>query len=272
MKALIPLAIVLLVPLSASGKLQVGTEGKVYKGPDGMKVTFVPLKKPDKKVLIKFKGVDNEEIDGLVILHDVVKLGRRGTGFVTPIHGKRWITFSKVTERWWGWSWQTMQVRIYGVRGVTNVSYSEQDSKKVKPKEILAQHLKQTARLEKLAAFSRSDEQNGVLDEIKAEREHAEKVCGLKFTMEMDWTTITNDTIKEYSVSAFCARPFGALRRLCESKPASKKIVKRKVRSVYCKWGKKLSVKLKKKKITIVVDPNQSNQDDFVRAALEKAL
>ncbi|HUP58144.1 MAG TPA: hypothetical protein VM598_11870 [Bdellovibrionota bacterium] len=126
------LASVIISMNASAGELKVGKRAKVYLGPEGEKVTIVPLE-PVKSgdFLIKFEGVEGEWDDQVFRHH------RNGSGSREDykLDGQNYVS---VTQRD-----GSMTAYPKGVSKDLSIYYSKKDSEKVQPKAILAEFQKQ---------------------------------------------------------------------------------------------------------------------------------
>ncbi len=258
----------LTLPASAAD-LDISKYTKVYRGPEGLEVTFVALK--DKKgALIRVAGTDTE-IDGVVMRYDVAPQGRGGSRYHTALHGERFGTFHARKDR--GRSLRYFIFLPEAPMESIDVVYDEERSKALNSDDVLTAYLKSRnkASIKKLAAWNRPErveKQNAYYDE---EAEPMRKKCGAKIGVKIRWKSVTDDVLKKYSIYGYCSAPINALRRLCES-AEYQKVVQSKVKSIDCRFGDKLHLELADGTLKFTTETEAPNQEDFAKAFLANEL
>jgi hypothetical protein len=200
---------------------------KVYVSADGVELAVVTLKGQPKAVL-KVTG-SGTEVDGKARLHDVIEMSSR-TEYRTKLHGGSYSTFL---------AGKNGQFELYlPKRGELRLKYSDEKTKALKADAILAENKKQTkdGSLAKLENFDRKATVADLEKELADESAAAEKSCGGKLPVVVDWAALSDDTLLKYSVGSFCGAPLGELRKLCES-AEGKAWVNTKVKRIGCKFA-----------------------------------
>lgn len=261
----------LLVLCSASisrADIKLGKYVKVFKGKQGAKVALV-MSKDKKTALVKVTGVEHE-LDGKTLLCEFKKWGRYVKGCSTPINGRSWGIFRTQTSRWGG---ERQIVWLPGMKKF-DVYYDEKASKKVKGKALLAAYrrFKKSGKLAKLQAFKRKKEEANHNRDIKPAVVSIAKACGKKIPVTIDWSTVTDDNIKKYSIYSFCKDNVSAIRYLCNKKKAFKATMVKKVSRAVCRFGGKHKISIKGGTATFQIDFEKGNQSDFSRSILENAM
>ena len=138
MKTVAIFSLALILTLSAQAEtMQAYKIAKVFKGPEGEKITLVYLEPRDKnELLIKFENVEGEW-DNKIILHQRVSLGGDKEDYRVKDSDPKKI-YNSIVYRGYGY-----EVYLKGAkRKPLRVSYSEQDSKQVNVTEIVTEYQK----------------------------------------------------------------------------------------------------------------------------------
>lgn len=240
--------------------------GKVFAGPEGVRVEVVLLKpKADNKAIVSVKGSDSE-FDGIAQLVDVTN---NGNDYTTLFHGRKYAVL--VARENWGYRQYALSVP--GKRDGLRVAYDEEATKKLKAEDVYALYKKQEGD-GTLAALQKFDRKG---EEAKHEKQLAELVdrmnaaCGAKVVAKIAWASIPDDAVKSLSISSYCGSVLDSARDLCASK-AGKDAVSKKVTAYSCQFGTALDLSLKDSTLTYTTFKDAPNQRDFTKAALEKKL
>jgi hypothetical protein len=96
-----------------------------------------------------------------------------------------------------------------------------------------------------------------------------DKACGTTLKAAIDWPGFLSAEIGQNSISAFCAGPLNTMASMC-SDPTAKKAIAEKVKSYTCRFGGpgKRALALQNGELSMDVDWDAANYDDFVRAWL----
>jgi hypothetical protein len=198
---------------------------KVFVSDDGIELAVVTLK-GQPKALLKVTG-SGTEVDGKARLHDILEMSTR-TEYRTKLHGGAYSTFL---------AGKNGRFELYlPKRGEVRVKFSEEKTKALKPDVIVNENKKQTkdGSLAKLESFDRKGTIAELEKELAEASAAAEKSCGGKLPMVVDWNGLSDDTLLKYSVGSFCGAPLGELGKLCQS-AEGKSWVNAKVKRVSCK-------------------------------------
>lgn len=263
-------ALLFAIPAEAAD-LDISKYAKVYRGPEGLEVTFVGLRSK-RGALIRVSGVDTE-IDGVIMRYEVANSGRDRVRYHTALHGERFGTFHMRTDRGTGAKSAFMFLPEAPTQKIV-VTYDEARSKKVNSDKFLStyQTSKNKKAAAKLGAWNRSDrikKQNAWFEE---EADGARKACDTKFSVSIDWKSITDEHLKEYSIYGYCSHPLSALRRICRDSDEYKAQVKKQVKKFRCRFGKKLELDLKNGTLDLETATETPNQEDFATSYLKNTL
>lgn len=264
------IAVGVLSGTSASAEEPVGS-GKVYVGPEGESVAVIPLtaKGPNdsKQFVLYVQGTDSE-FDGKAMLHTMTEQSR-GFDYVTQYKGEEFHTVivrdaygSKKYEMW-----------VPGRAKTIVVNFDEKRTKALDAEDVYEKHTKQKkdGTLGRLAAFNRKEREatgvEGLAEQVKALND----TCGTKVTATIDWKSVTDDAIKTYSISSYCATPLNALQRLCDT-PGAKKIIQAKVKTLACQFGPEMKLDVKAGAVSWTTAVDAANQEEFATKYFEKNL
>jgi hypothetical protein len=262
-------AVVTLVVARAGADQWTVAKGKVYTGSDGERVEIVPIEpKTDNKVLIHFTGTGSE-LDDMVLLHDVHEWGKN-VDVKTQLHGRNYVTITART----GW-WSSKQYELYHPknRDGVRISFNEKATASLDSNKVLEQfqELKTSGTLEKLQAFDRKHEVEAQEKWLAKEIDSTNSTCGGKVAMSIDWSSVTDDMIKEISIYGYCGAVLEAARHICGD-DAGKKAVNQKMKEIVCTFGPKLGLSMNGAKIVFTTAKDAPNQADFARSWLMQKL
>lgn len=259
---------VLMASSPAFAKLALSKYPKVYKGEEGLVVTVIPLQDKEKKqALIEVSGVDTE-IDGKVFLYDLENQGKE-EAYTLKWDGED-HTRLRVEDGYW-LKWINVWLPEHAMKSY-QVWYDEKLSKKAKPADYATRYEKDKALQAELAKFNRP--KNVAYNEKNFAKTVAEVKtdCGLAVDAKIDWPTIKDETIMEYSVYSFCGYPLEALASYCRENAANKKSVSGKLAGFKCQAGAKLNAKMEGKAFVWTNDFTTGNQQDFATAFVKNTF
>lgn len=251
--------------LSASSALAAAPveAGKVFTGPEGEEVALVPLTpRESNKFLVRIQGTGTE-FDGLVLPHESTDSGK---SYSTERHGRGYTTLLMRGQR--------NELYVTGRRDGTPIKYDEARSQKLKAEDLYAQYQKQEkdGSLAKLMAFDRKGEMarhdSAYAEQLKA----LNTSCGAQVAGTIDWSTVSEELLKVYSISGYCESPLTSLARLCDVSEEAKRTVQAKVKQVDCRFGPALEPRLEAQRVVWTTAKDASNQDEFATRFFKKNL
>lgn len=259
------LTLALAGPASAA-PIKLGKYAQVYKGPKGAQVAVVDA--GEKQALVKVSGIETDA-DGLVLLCEVKPAGRGGKSYVTTYHGRAWTILATRPGRWGGG--EDVFLSPPGVRSM-NVGYDEKASKALKPGTLLALHKRQGAKLKAFATFNRKNEEAYQEKKLAEVVKRINQACGTSITVKLDWSKVTDELLKSYSIYGYCENNLDGLRRMC-GKDLGKQAVSARVKSVVCRFGTdKHKVRVKGSTVEFDMNKDKGNQTDYATAVLENEI
>ncbi|MBJ6762442.1 hypothetical protein JGU66_16855 [Myxococcaceae bacterium JPH2] len=244
--------------------------GKVYVGSEGAAVTVVPLTpREGKKYLVRVEGTGSE-FDGLVLpatVNDWSSSSSVRMNYVTQYHGRDYAVVVV--------SGSSTELYVPGRRsnGI-GVRYDAKRTESLKSDDVYSQFqkLEKAGTLAKLMAFDRKAEMT------RHDGEYAEKLkamnasCGTQVAGTLDWSSVSDDLIKEYSISGFCEAPLASLRALCDISEEARRTVKAKVKQVDCRFGASVDPKLEADRLIWTTAKDASNQEEFATRYFKQNL
>jgi hypothetical protein len=214
---------------------EVSQYARVYRGEDGLRVTLVPLVGGDpEEALIEVTGLPND-FDGLVLRYEKVPQGRDRWSYRTIYRGGEFHTM-----------WQRrvqgeMRVEIYlpdAVRDSRAVTFDEEASAEVDPHDLARRHATIAAdgTVAALAEFDREDREARHDEEFESRIARSLEDCGARAATSIDWSTVSDEELRRYSVSSYCGAIGAGLRNLCLY-PQGRELVQSQVRAIHCEFG-----------------------------------
>jgi hypothetical protein len=256
-----------LLMATASARADSAVEpGKVFVGTEGVSVAVVPLKpRADKKVLVRVTG-SGTVFDDKVILHKLEDADSRRINYETTYHGRDWVTLSVRDNAY--------SLGVPGRRDGGTLKFDEAKSKALNADDVYKTHQKQQAdgTLQALSAFSRKDEAARHDKQLAETIDSFAKRCGYKLPVKVNWSSISDDDIKELSLASYCGEPLDAMGRLCEDSPEAKKTIAAAIKSFSCTMGPAMQLDLQGSTLNWTTSRSGRNMGEFARKYLEKKL
>jgi hypothetical protein len=246
-------------------------KGKVYSGSEGESVAVIPVTTKNaqgkKQALLQIQGTDSD-FDDKALMAWIDDAGR-GVNYVTQYKGEDYHTLV-VREAYGSKSYE---LYVPGRLESFKVSYDEKRTEALKSADAWAlyQKLTKDGTLGRMAAYNRKERETGHNQGLAEELKSLNEACGTKVTASIDWKSVSDDVIKAYSISSYCANPLSALRRLCES-PAGKKAIQAKVKKLSCQFGPEMKVDIKDGTVSWTTATDAGNQEEFATKFFEKNL
>jgi hypothetical protein len=252
-----------LFALQASAEsLKPGKYPKVYTGQEGLTVTVVPMMpKTANKAIVVVSGVDTE-IDGLGIMHNIKKRSKGDVAYETTLHGEGfWTLYS---EKSWGWKRYKVQLPESPMEK-NYVYYDEKKSKKIKSSLVVDNYKRDQKKVVALKKWNRKERETRHNNGLKSIVTSVNKDCGTKIQASINWKSVTDEHLKEYSIYSFCGYPLKSISTLCRTDSAQKKKVTARINKVSCRFGKKMKLAMKSGSVMWTTNPDEGNQPDFTK-------
>ncbi|MCP3104699.1 hypothetical protein LZ198_38125 [Myxococcus sp. K15C18031901] len=243
--------------------------GKVYSGAEGEEVAVIPLTpRESKKYILRVKGTGSP-IDGKVLPFDLKDYSTSSS-----------LQHNYVTQ-WGGRGYTVLYVRnsnyelyVPGRGKEIRVSFDEKRTQALKPEEVYKEHQKQDAdgTLKKLMAFDRAGESARHDKDFAETLREMNTACGASVAASIDWKSVSDDQLKELSISGYCEPPLESLKQLCDASNVAKKTVQARVKQITCRLGDSLDPKLDADRLIWTTTRDASNQQDFATKFFKTTL
>lgn len=239
---------------------------KVYKGPEGFKLTLVRLMPlTEGTALIKFTGIEHP-LDGQVLLYSVDERDTKATSYSTWYRGARWFPLRRDQRRWGGTGYRftpsgTKWVSLY---------YSKKDSKKADGAALLSEYRKQlkSGKVAKHQGLKAKVRHKLVRRELSAMAGYYKGDCMFKPEVEVVWSTVKDEQRYLTDVTMACSRVIQAMAQLCRDWSSSD--VKARVQRIQCRFGKKLDARLASRKLTVTIPLGAEGLNKRVMALIKR--
>ncbi len=236
--------------------------GKVYSGSEGEEVAVVPLSpRSSKKYILRVQGTGSE-LDGKVLPFELKDWSTNSTeqhNYVTQWKGRGYTVLYMRNSSY--------ELNVPGRAKEIRVSFDEKRTKALNAEEVYKQHQKQQAdgTLEKLMAFDRKGEMARHDKDYGATLQEMNNACGTSVAASIDWSSITDDQLKELSISGYCEPSLSVLKDLCTVSNVARQTVKEKVKQVSCRLGASLEPKFDAQRLIWTTSRDASNQETFAK-------
>ncbi|AGC48017.1 hypothetical protein MYSTI_06744 [Myxococcus stipitatus DSM 14675] len=246
--------------LGATSSLAAPVEdGKVYVGREGEEVAVVPLTpRSSKKFLLRVKGTGSD-LDGKVlpyVLKDWSSSSTEQHNYTTQWHGRGYTVLHMRNSHY--------ELYVPGRSKEIDVSFDEKRTKALESDEVYEQHQKQQAdgTLEKLMAFDRKGEMARHDKDYAESLLEANNACGTSVAANIDWASVTDEQLKDLSISSFCEAPLKSMVELCKVSTIAKQTFKARVKQVSCRFADSPAPKLDADRVIWTTSRDASNQQE----------
>jgi hypothetical protein len=265
--AILSLAAVLIVATARAGAPEVSKNVRVYRAEEGVSVAVARvLPETEARAVIRVTGSDSP-LDDLVLLAEVEPQGERGSTLKITWHGRSWGILTS-RESWWGGNLLELHVPEQKSR---SVYYDDKESKKLSSATLTSGLERDKGKVTALAAFDRPGEQKKHELTLKKAGDKVKASCGAALTIDVDWTSIDDDTLKSRHVGSFCSTPLESLASLCKD-PARAAIAREKIHKATCRFGASLKLGVQTGSLTWQTSKDAANQAEFAKANLMNLL
>jgi len=243
----------------------------VFTGPDRVAADVLDLK--GGKALVRVRGVEGV-FSGKVLLHKKQYDHDKNPRYTTQYRGRGWNTLSR-GKSWGRYSWT---IYVPGIRDGIHVALDEKAGKKLDVGKLLALQQRQdkSGELRAIMVFNRKREQKENDEVLAKELKRVRAKCGGAPAFTIDWSKVSDDDIKSYSIGSYCGAAAEAMVRICGKGKAAAAAIRSAVRSVTCKWRGKTG--MREPKLTLaggkgiwIVAGDSGNAADHAAKALESA-
>lgn len=261
MKAYLPLFALSLLSLQVSA-IELAKHPQVFDAGQGVSLALAPSA-DGKQALVQVRGI-NHPLDEVVFLTEVRELGNEQRDYGVRLDGRDYNLLNK-RRAWGGESYQLNLPNTHGFE----LSYSEDKTKALKPKDLLALYEKQEKDgvQARLAAFDRKQrlaDYGARLQEMDSE---ASKACGTPLTTQVDWSSISDEQLIKLSVPSFCGEVVNQMAYLCGRDDRYKTEAKT-LKGVDCRFGESMKLREQDGQLQFTTLKDEPNQGDFINAIL----
>jgi hypothetical protein len=242
--------------------------GKVFSGPEGEQVAVILLSPVESmKALLQVQGTGSE-LDGKVLPYEVHESGY-DVRYTTQRRGRDYSTLVVSARD----GRRTYSLYVPNRRDGITVSFDDARTKALKAEEVYALHQKQQAdgTLTRLMAFDRKGETAGVERTLAETVKSLNAACGTSVTATIDWSSVSDELLKTYSISSYCESPLEALSKLCAT-AEGKKAVQAQAREFTCRFGDAVKLEVQAGRVSWTTAKDAANQEEFATKYLEENL
>ena len=211
-------------------------------GADGLEVRVVEL--ADKAQAIIIVSGTRSRLEGKALLYKRTDSWRT-MWYTTQVDGRNFSALSREGKRGGGTRWRLRlpedRTRLF------DVSFDQQRSKALDPQPVLATHRAQL-RDGSLAALQRLDAKaarDAARAALAAAGKHLARHCGKTPTLQIDWPTVSEQSLKTKDIGRYCGYALEALQRLCGKSAAVADFVRSTIARYRCRLGDSLAISLK---------------------------
>lgn len=267
MRSTCTIVLVGLLGLSSSvdAGVTAGKYSKVFKGPEGLKVTVVHLSPATEgTALIKFTGTEHR-LDGHVLLYWIDARDPKRTYYSTLFDGKRWTPYHVAVE----WGRKTHYFSLGGRTPMT-LRYHEKESARINPRALMEEYRRQVqgGAISKVQGLSQKAREKLVRRELRDYAGSYESDCTFKPAVQVDWATVTDEQRYYSDVTRACARVIDAMAGLCRDWSSSD--VKERVQTIKCRFGKTLTATLARRQLVVTMPVGVTGLEDKVQALVKR--
>lgn len=261
MKQYVSLVALSLLSLQAAA-LDLAKHPQVFDAGQGASLALAPSA-DGKQALVQVRGI-NHPLDEVVFLTDVRELGNEQRDYGIRLDGRDYNLLNKRRA----WSGESYQLNLPNTQGF-ELSYNEDKTKALKPKDLLAIYQKQEkdGLQARLAAFDRKQrvaDYSTRLQEIDGE---ASKACATPLSTKVDWSAMSDEQLIGISVPSFCGEVVNQMAYLCGRDDRYKAEAKT-LKGVDCSFGEALKLHEKDGQLQFTTHKDEPNQGDFINAIL----
>ncbi|VXC63954.1 hypothetical protein [Pseudomonas sp. 8O] len=261
MKQYVSLVALSLLSLQAAA-LDLAKHPQVFDAGQGVSLALAPSA-DGKQALVQVRGI-NHPLDEVVFLTDVRELGNEQRDYGIRLDGRDYNLLNKRRA----WSGESYQLNLPNTPGF-ELSYNEDKTKALKPKDLLAIYQKQEkdGLQVRLAAFDREQrvaDYSARLQEIDGE---ASKACATELSTKVDWSAMSDEQLMSLSVPSFCGEVVNQMAYLC-GKDERYKAEAKTLKGVDCRFGESMKLREQDGQLQFTTLKDEPNQGDFINAIL----
>ncbi|HEX5661492.1 MAG TPA: hypothetical protein VFX59_30090 [Polyangiales bacterium] len=231
-----------------------------FAGEDGLHVQAIDF--ADGAALVDVEGLASE-LTGKVLAYQRVENGDR-LEYRTKWHGRD--LYALVKERDGRWV-----AYIPGAQNGHDLTYVEDESAKVDATTIQRTHQAQEAsgELRKLQSFDRPGTEKDALTELNESAKRTGDKCGKPLSFSVNWPSVSETQLLQWSVSGYCSSILSGLDRLCDTE-AGKQFVSSSVTTIECTLDGDNTLRVDAGKLRWMINFELVNADQRAYAELLK--
>jgi hypothetical protein len=236
---------------------------RAFTGPEGLRVQAVDL--ADNGALVAASGVASEATGR------VVRCEREQDGpylyYRTIFHGRRWNVLVRRESSAGAGTW-TAYLPGASQNGF-ELTYAEKESAEINAQELYRQHRAQDAsgQLAALQSFDRPAEERSEQEQLDAAAKRTAEDCGGPLQLQVAWNTISDEQLKEKSVSGYCESVLSGLSNICRFE-SGRAFVKARIKKAVCRLDGKSELALEGDALRWAISFDTYNLQDRAREAL----
>jgi hypothetical protein len=235
-------------------------------GDDGLRVAVLMLKGSNQgKGLVVVYGIDTK-IDDIPLM---AKIDKESGSLIVKLDGSDyWLVRASKT---WG---ELDQVMLPENGIVRPIIQNLAESQRVTPEEFLRKYrvAKEGGQADQLAKFDRKAKVKAVEEEIARKLETAQSHGCPKLQMNVDWKSVNDEFLQNYSLADYCGEVIDALGSLCETSESLKSAIQKKINGVSCRIGDRMTLQLKGSTLEWTTFKDASNLWDFAKDRIREIL
>jgi hypothetical protein len=234
-------------------------------GSNGVVVEVLDLQ--DGQALVHIRGADGPLRDK-VIAHRR-SLEGQDLRYTTQWAGREWLTVLRSgTDAWVGTYWSLYQPGHEPI----SLAYSEARGEQIDADSLLATHERQkrAGELEQLQRFDQSSERGQEDATVSTSAGVANRECGSSLKAAIAWDTVSDQALREHSVSDYCISALRALQSACFASPELKAFVQQQVKDVTCRFDGQGEMRLDAGRLTWSMNLELGDLDTAASKALAR--
>lgn len=236
---------------------------RAFTGPEGLRVQAVDL--ADGGALVVARGVESEATGR------VVRCEREEDGsslyYRTVFRGRRWNILVRREVSAGAGSW-TAYLPGASQNGF-ELAYAEKASGEVDAQALYREHQSQaqSGQLAALQNFDRPAEERAEQAELDAAAARTAEDCGAPLQVQVAWNTVSDEQLKEKSVSGYCESVLSGLSNICRFE-SGRAFAKAQVKQVTCRLDGASELTLEDDTLRWAISFDTYNLQDRAREAL----
>ncbi|HTU58665.1 MAG TPA: hypothetical protein VMF89_09525 [Polyangiales bacterium] len=243
-------------PTAGSSTMQAVSKRFALVGSDGVLVEVVDFAGGES--LIRISGSEGP-LKNKAVLHTRSEEGE-DLRYVTQWSGRDWLTLLRSGHQaYMGTYWR---LAMPG-REPMQVAYSDDRGEKVDADKLWAAHQEQlrAGELEHIQKLDQSKERREEEEVVERSAQGASRECGSTLRASIAWETVSDQALRERSVSDWCASALRAMNSACVATPEVRSFVQQQIKEVSCRYDGKGEMSLDAGRLTWSMNLNVEDVD-----------